>query len=402
MPAPTKYPDWATDGTNNLEPPTAKTAEGWVAGEEPPASWFNWWKNLVGQWTRWLDTTVNDLVGRMGAAEADLNTLEGEHDALASDAALKSAANTFTQPQAIARDNADGSPALDFSSARSDIALIGSARAPAEHPSKPTNVWKLIGRFKRAGGAYAFMYVGSDPAYGGTLVVTNAYWDVAAQQWNQENAAIASTALDVQADKVVSWTKAAGSGPWTNAQWSAGRVDAGDFVYAPALDRTTFVPLFGGYGNAVLAGGSGSQTGTAAYKLRFTAIGAPAGEHVFPIVLPHGAVLTRIDVLVKLAGAAIMTAKLNRRYNHNFELSGGAGGGAVDQAEVSVGTWGLTGLATLVCNTPPFSVTFDNRADDALPSNPGSEYVLCVIAGTVNDEIHAIRLFWKDPGPRNH
>lgn len=90
MPAPTKYPDWATDGTNVVEPPAGKVTAGWVPGEQPPAGWFNAWQALVGQWVRWFDEAVNDLLGRVSAVEP-----------IAADAALKSAPNTFTQPQTI-------------------------------------------------------------------------------------------------------------------------------------------------------------------------------------------------------------------------------------------------------------------------------------------------------------
>jgi hypothetical protein len=75
MPAPTNHPDWATDATNNVEPPSGKVAVGWVAGEEPPASWFNWWQNLVGLWIRWFDTNVNDLLGRTRAVEVNYLTI---------------------------------------------------------------------------------------------------------------------------------------------------------------------------------------------------------------------------------------------------------------------------------------------------------------------------------------
>src|SRR3954468_16922705 len=106
MPAPTKYPDWATDESNNVEPPDAKKAAGWVPGEEPPSSWFNWWKNLAGQWVRWLEERANTLTTDLDAAEADIDTLQSDLDtleaataALASDAARKSQQNTFVKSQ---------------------------------------------------------------------------------------------------------------------------------------------------------------------------------------------------------------------------------------------------------------------------------------------------------------
>lgn len=62
MAAPTEYPDWATDETNNLAPPPSKVAEGWVPAEEPPSSWFNWWMNLVGLWVRHFVSTLSSQI----------------------------------------------------------------------------------------------------------------------------------------------------------------------------------------------------------------------------------------------------------------------------------------------------------------------------------------------------
>lgn len=90
MPAPTKYPDWATDGTNVVEPPAGKKAAGWVAAERPPSGWFNWWQGVVGQWTRWLDSQVVDALARIAAVEP-----------VAADAARKSVSNTFSQPNSF-------------------------------------------------------------------------------------------------------------------------------------------------------------------------------------------------------------------------------------------------------------------------------------------------------------
>lgn len=99
MPAPTKFPDWATDGTNVVEPPGGKKAAGWVPAEEPPSSWFNWWQGVVGQWTRWLDSQVTDALSRIAAVEPIVSTLNA-------DAARKSAANTFTAANSFQAVNA--------------------------------------------------------------------------------------------------------------------------------------------------------------------------------------------------------------------------------------------------------------------------------------------------------
>ena len=74
MAAPSKYPDWATDQTNNLEPPAGKVAAGWVAGEEPPSGWFNWWQNLVGLWVRELAGSKADVLAAQKLAALNLTT----------------------------------------------------------------------------------------------------------------------------------------------------------------------------------------------------------------------------------------------------------------------------------------------------------------------------------------
>ena len=60
MPKPIKLPTWATGATSILEPSDGKKAQGWVPGEQPPASIFNYWQNLVHEWITWLD--ANGLV----------------------------------------------------------------------------------------------------------------------------------------------------------------------------------------------------------------------------------------------------------------------------------------------------------------------------------------------------
>lgn len=53
-PIPSAQPVWATTPNVNglIEPSPAKQALGWVGGgEKPPYQTFNWWQNLVYQWT---------------------------------------------------------------------------------------------------------------------------------------------------------------------------------------------------------------------------------------------------------------------------------------------------------------------------------------------------------------
>lgn len=56
---PPKLPYWASSDPNPniLEPGEGKKQQGWVPGEQPPAAYFNYWMNLVGQWVEALRDT---------------------------------------------------------------------------------------------------------------------------------------------------------------------------------------------------------------------------------------------------------------------------------------------------------------------------------------------------------
>ena len=72
MPRPADHPDWATapsDPTDIVRPPAGRLADGWNPAERPPAQHFNWWQNLVGLWTRWLDERERDVARRIDADE---------------------------------------------------------------------------------------------------------------------------------------------------------------------------------------------------------------------------------------------------------------------------------------------------------------------------------------------
>ncbi len=72
MPKPTSVPEWATNASfvspgdpwdgdpTKVVPPAGKIAEGWEPTEEPPAEFFNWLSNLVGQWLAFLNPLLDD------------------------------------------------------------------------------------------------------------------------------------------------------------------------------------------------------------------------------------------------------------------------------------------------------------------------------------------------------
>jgi hypothetical protein len=76
-------PKWATGSASILEPSDGKKAQGWVPGEQPPASFFNWWQNaaylcLAGLQTQaqrlWLSSLASALAGAVSTQNAGAAT----------------------------------------------------------------------------------------------------------------------------------------------------------------------------------------------------------------------------------------------------------------------------------------------------------------------------------------
>jgi hypothetical protein len=61
MPRPAKLPEWASSGVNVLEPGAGKKVAGWLNGEQPPASYFNWLAQLQYDWTKYIDRELAAL-----------------------------------------------------------------------------------------------------------------------------------------------------------------------------------------------------------------------------------------------------------------------------------------------------------------------------------------------------
>lgn len=283
MSAPSKYPDWATDGNNVIEPPGGKVTTGWLTGERPPAQWFNAWQSLVGLWVRWLESRDN--------------TTDSNLAALGADAARKSQANTFTQPQTIAPGAATG---LTFDITNANAPLLYSGHSPQEHDGTGTNQWKIVGNLKRGGGRYAYMYVGADgPDVGGWAFVINAYWNADTKLWTREQSSQAATALVVRDTKIMSLRKDVGTGnSWATADWGRGGIECwdftagnalvtndvtagGEFVHTSRKPRTVQIPL----SNAVPLVGPAGAIGFTGFGSQVTV--APGGSIALPIPPPH-------------------------------------------------------------------------------------------------------------------
>lgn len=59
---PSKLPEWATGAADVVEPSAGKKGTGWVNGERPPPEYFNWWQELVHDWTEALNQYTRRLL----------------------------------------------------------------------------------------------------------------------------------------------------------------------------------------------------------------------------------------------------------------------------------------------------------------------------------------------------
>jgi len=310
MPAPSNYPDWGTDETNNVEPPAGKIAEGWLPAEQPPASWFNWWKNLVGAWVRWLESVTNTLSGRIdtndtdiSTLQTDLDTLEASHDVLALAAAIKAEHNIFLKSQTI---NSEANHA--------DDALVKTTAKPGDDPTDLSGVpaaagsnrWKAIISVPTQGSAYAGVFVGQSPD--GAALINNARWNIATQRWVQIDPAYPSTGIVGRSGQWVASYVSAGASPWADWPFDAG----GDFIaggnvganghllYVPPHAANDFtIPLSCSSGETFM------QT-DGSYKV------GPDGAS-WPLKVPDLTVLSDIYIIYYSASASLSYGALVRR-----------------------------------------------------------------------------------------
>lgn len=366
------------------------------------------------------DRTEAALV-RVGATEADIESIDAQLTGLNPRIAFQDEVNVFVEPQTIALDDAEDDPALTLNTARADVPLLASTSAPGDHPNPvaggagSTNKWKSLGRFERAGGTYAYLYTGADTTnVGGFGIVVNAYWDVDDQTWVQEDTANASSMLVWRFDKLVVLRKPSGSStPWDNASWQNGRLDlqevsaTGDIsanimrpahgVYSPddylyvnvggvlePYERISAIPLLHAFGEDVdfsptSEGGVESLGNNALY---------------WPLRLPHGATFDYLQVLIDQTDTPPAVVKLLRR-----DL--GAGDLWDPLAPPSSASWTEIATATAVSPATPSKKvwTFNLGAPETCTTT--KEYLVRVNNGVAVDQVLGLLVRWYDPGPRN-
>lgn len=399
MPAPTKYPDWATDGANTVEPPAGKVATGWVPGEQPPAGWFNWWKHYTGLWVRWLESVTNTLSGRIDTNDTDINTLQSDLDALeaatatlAGDAARKSDQNTFVKSQIVntEADYADD-PLLSTTAKPGDDPTDLSALVPPV--AAGSNRWKLVFKVPTQAGAWASLWVGQSP-YGAALV-NNARWHVPTQKWRQIDPAYVSTAMVGRSGQYVISHVPAGAAAWVDWPIDTG----GDFIA-------------GGNVQANGAGGSGMVIAKNAFQYSptqphwislFPENGynnsltlmtlAPGAAAWYRVRLPKGAVIGQVNVKVQENAGVNYAIELGHTVTKPFSDATIPGAlTTIDDSEVVSG--GGTGVQNWNLNYP--ALTVDNEFATYWL------HVLCVAGSPANLDVWGAQIGFEDPGPRNH
>jgi hypothetical protein len=334
MPAPTQYPDWATDGLNTLEPPAGKVAAGWVPGEQPPSGWFNWWKHLVGEWTRWLDAEVVSLTGRVDVLEPAVDALEADMaaaEATLANAALVNAANVFTLGQTM--------PGLTVTDDASVTDLLTTGRLRVTGAGVSVDI-------DHDANVNENLVVGDDLTVGGTVDVVSTI---------TSGGTIHGRDLRADDDCIV----------------------VNEYQYDVPWARSTIIPI---------SSASGVH-GAVVQKINGGGIEFTGAAQVvsFPIKLPHGAVLNTVQVLYEKVSLATASFWGYRHHSMNWTTPTAP----TFQVRATV-TTSTNGLQVVLLDFT--GLTVDGAED----------YEIVISSGAAVEKIHAVRVNWIDPGPRNH
>jgi hypothetical protein len=398
MPAPTKYPDWGTDETNNVEPPDAKKAAGWVPAEEPPSGWFNWWKWIVGLWVRWLEERANTTDGHVAAAEADIDTLQSDldaleaaHSTLAAAAALKASQNTFTKSQII-----------NTESNWADDPIISTTAKPGDDPTDLSGVpaaagsnrWKLVLKVPTQDDAWASLWVGQAPY--GAVMANNARWHIPTQKWRQLDADYPSTAMVGRDGQYMVSYVPAGAAAWTdwpndggadfiasgniqaNGGGAAGNVIAAN-LFKYATPRTVWVQLF-------------PEGGLNTFNDRMR---LSAGESaIYRVRVPTGSVIGQINAKVEEYTNVNYTIQLMHTLVKSFGDFSTPGSTTTVKDSVHVNPGGTAVVDNHILNFPDMAV--DNEFN--------FYWVRVVVdpASPADLDVYGVQIGYSDAGPRSH
>lgn len=300
-------------------------------------------------------------------------------------AALLAQANVFTVNQQEVSNNDPSTPAWKVTK---DAGSSGDA----------VNYFKNIGEYKIANmsGKWRF-YSGRTTGPAHAAVTCNAAWDTTNHRWFADDTGFDSIALLFEQGTGMRLSRrAAGAGTWTDwsAQTSGSFVAQGDvacngdlitaskvkaataFEYLAGLGRSTVLPVTSVGGNI-----SGSLIDFASGAL----IKAASDAALWTISLPNGAALASVDVLINKAGTTVSNFYGEEKSGLNWSV---ANVGSYTQLNTQTSTTSGLQIKTVAFG----GLTVDNT----------HAYVVRVNGGDNTDAIHALRVNWTDPGPRNH
>lgn len=288
------------------------------------------------------------------------------------------------------------------------------------HKQNGSNIWKLLIRapLPPSSSRWVRVYVGDWSA--ATFAITvNARWEASDQTWNQDSTGESNLFRFTQGEWHL-YGKASGASAWGNGSWDTSRgvvrigdtlhvgndINAGDditagdqlvaggdiyvgndahithnlrvgddFLYSTPPTRNTPVALSSGYGinfktfEAYLVVGSSDVV-------------------TWPILLPHGAVLQQIQFMLNKSGTASDSHFTIVKKSPNWGAPGTVSGSGVGDYQADAVALGGFQIVTIDC-------------DDEVIS--GVKEYECTFSGSSDndDQIHAIRVTWTDPGPRN-
>ncbi len=344
---------------------------------------------------------VADIGQRLANRTKNLQRLDGEKARLAD-------ANTFTAgPQSVDATN-------------NEVACWESPRTSLEDssvPTSPSNNWKLIHNFKCDGTRWYRLYTGGNEGSGMLVQTVNAHWHKSDGKWRPDTNSKDSFALFIVGEAMYQQRQPHGPTSWST--WPTGQ---GSFV-AGVVSSETNVNAFGDVnvaGNVVVGGEITYPLGgaTPGFKQRVSLIpivsvmtasassplinsagnvesAAAGGFHWWPIVLPRGAQLQKIEWIV---------------YQFNAIASSLCDGQYRPAADYSTTTPPLPVFTTIAGGVAGpaasgFRLITNDYTSAPVVIDPNVEYRALWLPGTAGpgkDAVGQIRLTFLDPGPRNN
>jgi hypothetical protein len=180
-------------------------------------------------------------------------------------------------------------------SADCEIAQREIVRSSLDEPTNSSNAWKLIDNLASDHSARRVrIYAGGNNATGMFAITVNAFWHKSDQHWRHDVSSNDSLALMIKGEQMVLTRQLSSVGAWT--AWPTDKGDTvigGDYLYAAQKPRTTLINIANVTG-PVIRNSDGSYTLDSSFT----------GPIAFPVWLPAGAIILKVNVLALQHDAA--------------------------------------------------------------------------------------------------